>query len=342
MPSAPLPPLYQRWVDALDGAPLPPERRATCGDCAMCHGGGGDDFRPDTKCCTYVPALPCFNVGLILADDSPEAETGRRTVGERIAQRAGVMPLGIRLTEGQRALYAVERERLGRSAHVRCPHYIADQGRCGVWRHRNAVCSTWFCKHERGAIGFRLWRAVQALLEAAEEALSYWCLMRLDLGAEAIALLCQADRRAELAAAPPPGVYRTAWGRWHGRERDFYLECGRLVAELSWSQVMVIGGAPVQAASGALAVALRAYARPTMPPGPQLVPLRQVRSRHATSTVTTYSPHDALELPTELLDALRAFDGRPIPEVLATIEEAHGLALTEPLVQSLVDFEVLA
>jgi hypothetical protein len=338
----PLPPLYQRWVDALDGAPLPAETRATCDDCAMCSGGGDDGFRADTKCCTYVPALPSFNVGLILADGSPEAETGRRTVGERIAQRAGVSPLGIRLTAGQRALYGVERERLGRSLHVRCPHYLADRGQCGVWRHRNAVCSTWFCKHERGATGFGLWRAVQALLGAVEEALSYWCVMRLDLGAEAIALLCQADRRDDLAVDPSPQLYRAAWGRWHGRERDLYRACGELVAGLSWSEVSAIGGAPVQAAASAVVAARRSYAQPTTPPAARLVPLRHVRAGRATTAVATYSPHDQLELPTELFDALRAFDGRPIADVRSEIEADHGLALGEDLVQTLVDFEVLA
>ena len=327
----PLPPLYQRWVDSLDGGALPAERRATCGDCAMCGGGGG--FRPDTKCCTYVPALPNFNLGLILAGEAP------RSVEERIDQVAGVTPLGIRLTEAQRALYAVERERLGRSLHVRCPHY--EDGLCGIWRQRNAVCSTWFCKHERGATGFRLWRAVQALLEAVEEALSFACLIRLDVGAEALALLCQADRRAELQAGPSPELYRAAWGRWYGRERDFYLACGRLVDGLAWSEVLALGGAPVAAAAAALEAARRAYAVSPAPEAPRLVQLRHVRATSATSTVTTYSPYDPLELPTPLLDALRSFDGRPTAEVLADVEETHELALTQDLVRTLVDFEVL-
>lgn len=341
MTADPLPPLYQRWVDALDGAPLPGEKRATCDDCAMCSGGGVDAFRHDTKCCTYVPALPSFNIGRILADASPDAETGRRTVSERIAQRAGVTPLGIRLTAGQRALYGVERERLGRSLHVRCPH-LAEGGRCGIWRHRNSVCSTWFCKHERGATGFALWRTVQSLLEVVEHALSFWCVMQLDLGSEAIALLCQADRRDELAADPSPELYRAAWGAWHGHERELYLECGHLVAGLSWPEVRAIGGAPVDAAASAVLAARRAYARPRIPAAPQLVPLRHVRARRATTTVTTYSPHDALELPTDLFDALRAFDGRPLADALSGIADDHRLALTEDLVQTLVDFEVLA
>jgi hypothetical protein len=342
MTTEPLPPLYQRWIDALERAPapLPREGRATCHDCAMCGGSGG--FRPDTKCCTYVPALPGFNVGLILADASPEGEAARRAVSERIAQRAGVTPLGIRLTDAQRAVYAVERQRLGRSLHVRCPYHIADGGLCGIWRHRNAVCSTWFCKHERGAAGFALWRAVQALLEAVEEALSFWCLIQLDVGDEALGLLAQPDHRAELSGDPPPAAYRAAWGRWHGRERELYLGCGRLVSALAWPEVLAIGGAPVQAAARALIAARRAYAEAPVAGSVELVPLRTVRSGRDTSTVTTYSPHDALELPTTLLDALRAFDGRPTAEALAEIEEEHGLAITPELVQRLVDFEVLA
>ena len=42
---------------------------------------------------------------------------------------------------------------------------------------RNAVCSTWFCKHERGAVGQRFWHAVRDLLIAVEERVALRCLI---------------------------------------------------------------------------------------------------------------------------------------------------------------------
>ena len=62
-PPSTLPPLYAGWVaDLLDG-PLPHEGEATCEDCAMWPSAGvpvsaGITFNRETKCCTYIPALP--------------------------------------------------------------------------------------------------------------------------------------------------------------------------------------------------------------------------------------------------------------------------------------------
>jgi hypothetical protein len=55
----------------------------------------------------------------------------------------------------------------------------------------------------------------------------------------------------------------------------------------------------------------------------------------------TYSQTDPIELPTALVAALHRFDGRATPEVLAAIEQSDGLAVSEDLVQALVDFAVL-
>jgi hypothetical protein len=346
MSTGPLPPLYQRWIDEAVQGPLPGEARATCLDCAMCgdlgviteHGG----FRPDTKCCTYIPALPSFAAGGILSDRSPEASPGRASLIARIERRVAVSPLGVDVTEAERALYDVERPRLGRSLHVRCPHYLDDGGLCGIWRYRNAVCSTWFCKHERGAAGFALWRAVETTLQVVEESLGHWCLLELDVGAEAIAMLVVPERRQPLSALPSPAVYRTAWGRWYGREHDYYVACGEKVAALSWSDVLAIGGARLAAAARVLADASAGHASREVPARAHLAPLRVLRIGAETSHVATYSPNDTVTLPTALLDALRAFDGRSTEDARAAIAEDHALAISDDLIIKLVDFAVLA
>jgi Fe-S-cluster containining protein len=344
MSTSPLPDLYQRWVSQIVATDLPSERRATCLDCAMCGdaAGAATAFRPDTKCCTYIPALPNFVVGAVLADESPEASHGRATLLARIARVAAVTPIGVDLTDAELALYEVERQHLGRSLHVRCPHYIEDGGLCGIWRHRNAVCSTWFCKHERGATGFTLWRAVETTLAIAEEALAHWCVLELDPGPEALATSVIRERRKSLRGLPSPSAYRTAWGRWYARESEFFINCHRLVSELSWQEVLAIGGAPLQAAARVLASCSAAYAAPIVPARTHLVPLRVLGMTAETSYVSTYSPHDIVALPTQLLGVLRAFDGRDTQEALATIERDHELAVADELVIKLVDFDVLA
>src|SRR5947209_14647397 len=85
-----LPPLYAAWMDQLLAGSIPEETEATCSDCAMCTTGSGQAsvspffFDPRTKCCTYIPQLPNFLVGRILADDDPAFAAGRATVEARL------------------------------------------------------------------------------------------------------------------------------------------------------------------------------------------------------------------------------------------------------------------
>src|SRR5436190_896530 len=92
-----LPRLYARWVEDLLGAPVPPEPRATCAECAMLpqpgEPPGATSFHPDVKCCTYHPILPSFAVGAILADEDPGAARGRAAIEARIAARAAATPV---------------------------------------------------------------------------------------------------------------------------------------------------------------------------------------------------------------------------------------------------------
>src|SRR5262245_42546607 len=82
-----LPSLYARWIADLLAAPIPEETIATCDNCVMCKPDAVTPlvFRPEVKCCTYLPQLPNFIVGRILTDDRPSNSDGRATVVERIA-----------------------------------------------------------------------------------------------------------------------------------------------------------------------------------------------------------------------------------------------------------------
>jgi hypothetical protein len=188
-PSNPLPPLYATWMNELLPGPIPEETEATCDECAMrpTPGVSSNDadrfFHPETKCCTYVPVLPNFLVGRILADVDPALASGKATVTERLESGVAVTPLGI----GKPLLFSLIYQQagttvFGKSRLLRCPHYHEDSGGCGVWRHRPSVCSTWFCKHVRGAIGQPLWASLHRLLTAVEHTLTQWCVFQLDPG----------------------------------------------------------------------------------------------------------------------------------------------------------------
>src|SRR4029077_8749799 len=143
----PLPPLYAKWVGDLLGGAIPREFRATCDNCAMREGTGEGAgaahyyFDPVIKCCTYIPELPNFLVGRILSDNDPAAQFGRTTVEKRIKDGIAVTPLGLAQPPVFSLLYRSSEQSFGRSSSLRCPHYIEDGGRCGVWRNRDSTCA---------------------------------------------------------------------------------------------------------------------------------------------------------------------------------------------------------
>lgn len=351
-----LPVLYRPWIAALVGGPVPAESEATCDRCAMLSppsgpAGTSDDiyFDPRSKCCTYIPALPNFLVGRILGDSAAESAAGRAFLVARIAAGVGVTPAGLAQPPAFALLYRNAADAFGRAVSLRCPHYIAEAGTCGIWRHRQSVCSTWFCKHVRGAVGQRFWTSVRFLLDAVERSLASYCVLMLDPGAEAIdRIVVPSDHRdpgrtlsaSEVDGTPDPAGYRAVWGRYAGREEEFYEASARLIEGLTWTDVRRIGGAQVDLAgtlvrrryaeltSDAVPARLRVGALSTQPAGP----------RH--DRVTTYSPYDPLVIPTALGDALRCFDGRPVRSAL-TAAAKEGIQIERAVVRRLVDFGVL-
>ncbi len=353
----PLPPLYARWVSELLGGVIPREAQATCDACPM-KGQPGEEpldrltfFDPVIKCCTYVPELYNFLVGRILADTDPQAQAGRATVEKRIADGVGVTPLGLMQSPVFSLLYQNSSDSFGRSRSLRCPHFLEDTGRCGVWRHRESTCATWFCKHVRGNVGYTFWRrGLHRLLQVVERDLSRWCVLEL-YGSDATLQNVVASAAWAGAADPvtgdsldnrvSPKVYAEVWGEWRGREVEFYGRCADLVAPLCWSEVLAICGPEARACER---VTRHAYERLTSEEVPQRLEVgafQLVRVQRKVARVSSYSSYDPLDVPAAVMEVLPYFDDRPTDEALAAIEEERGLRLEPDLVRKLVDFGLL-
>jgi len=358
-----LPSLYAGWMQTLLPSGIPREGKATCDACAMCAPKGttgpaeitpGLDtdteyFDVSTKCCTYAPSLPNFLVGAVLADEQALA---RDRLEARVRARVAVTPLGVARPTAYGALYDTAADAFGRTRGLLCPYYVAETGSCGIWRHRESVCTTWFCKHERGKVGFSFWRdAMQRLLSAVEEALAKWCVLQLDPGEAALDLLIASPQwrgaSPPLTASAIDGVplargHDATWGRWSGREAEFFLRCAELVAELDWAQVLAITGAEGVALADATRRAHRRLTTPATPKRPRTAPFQITKVGSETTRVVTYSGFDPLDLPTVALALLPAFDGRPIEEAIAEIEVGAGVRVEPAFVRRLLDFGVLA
>jgi len=328
-PTHELPALHAHWIGGILPGPIPREKTATCGSCVMCDGpdfAARRDvwlFDPRAKCCTYHPNLPNFLVGAILTDADSALDSARAVLAARIEAGHQVSPLGIRAPLDYVTRFRDNPEGFGRRLDFRCPFYRAEDGACGVWRHRPAVCATWFCKHDRGAVGATFWEALLALLSEVEGTMARSC-------AEALGAWPAEERDAE------------AWGSWAGRVEEYYKECARFQGRLAWSDIVARGGTEVERLAG---VTREAYAR-LIDRG---LPERLRRGTIALMEdnggervrVVGYSRRDPLELPAWLLDALDSFDGGSPGEALSRVAAKTGRFIPSTLVRKLADFGLL-
>lgn len=365
--SSPLPPLYNRWFEGLLGGDIPAETRATCHDCAMCESGGEHQkpgsqlFNPQSKCCTYWPRLHNFLTGLILLDEDPAMARGRASVEARLQAGLAVTPLGLEQPLKLRSFYTqMEPRAFGRAQTLRCPHYIDEQGGlCGVWKYRNSICSTWFCKYVRGAVSREFWETAKCLLMSIEDDLARWCVLKLELDETALALTLAprggAGQGAGLTLPTLPSLtledldeqpdreqQRRLWGQWYGREQEFYRACAALVMPLSWADVLAICGPETQLRARLTQQAFRQMTATEIP----------ARLRMGAFTIIEAQPDfyrlyhpdmgtDAFKLSAKVLRLLPYFDGRPTAESVSLIVEKEGLRFTDELLRKLVDFRIL-
>lgn len=338
--------LYTVWIDQLIGGPIPPETKATCDNCAMLPQPGaspsGIFFHPQTKCCTWEPTLVNYRAGLILSDDDPDLAAGRRTVEERLRGRIAATPWGMDASARFDLLYKNAPGAFGRAPALGCPHQI--DGQCGIWRHSPATCTTWFCKHTRGATGFEFWRDLAELLREADKQVGLWCALEMGADAGPLARLLEEPKRldaAELGGAIQEDAYRTLWGRWMGREAEFYRACAELVRPLGWEDVTRICGPRVAILSR---LVRERHGKLTSEAAPDRLRMGLFQIDGVVSgkySAVTYSGYDPLRISPELVAVLPHFDGRPTDEVLEEIRVQRGLRLAPSLVRRMADFRVL-
>ncbi|MFN7915670.1 MAG: hypothetical protein U0Q55_10060 [Vicinamibacterales bacterium] len=349
--SSPLPPLYTRWIRQALGALPPNETTATCSTCAMLPPAGVDPgelegalfFDPRSKCCTYIPELPNFLVGNILLDTTPEARPGRESVQARIRAGLQVTPLGLDKPPQFAILYASNTGDLfGRATDLRCPHYLADSGGCGIWRHRMSTCCTWFCKYDLGSTGRVAWSAMRQLLRVIERVIAVHCVRTLAPGARALEHAQHASpvrephlRAADLGAPIDQHEQQRIWGTYAGREEAFYEACGTIASALTWADIRALGGAELDLALDVARGEQAAVRSTSIPRALRLGSFTVANAGTDTVECTTLNAYDPLSIPRALFDRLHLFDGRPTRSALAALRE-EGIELSPTAVRKLV------
>jgi hypothetical protein len=350
--SSALPPLHSTWLGMLTKLPNPQdEPKSTCGDCVMCAGversGSSVTFSPDAKCCTYVPHLTNFIVGRSLRGP------GRASVSARIARKSGATPLALGMSHADVQQVAGERSQFGRSPVVVCPHFDHHTKGCGIWETRNAICSTWFCKHDRGAVSMRFWQSVRDLLMAAEERVGHYCLTHSGLPAEQVSavLSYRAGVQAAIAlanagqavpdivvGAGAPPSYEAMWGEWAGREEDWFRATADLAASIEPGEFTTLM-ADVPHLCQAVTDRWHELNTHDVPDRLRFNPGDGSQATPEVLRLVGYSPFDPLVLPVGLFAELRRLDGRPIAEVREGIDLSE-IRLDDNLLELLHDFEI--
>jgi len=347
-----LAPIYRPLVDDLFDRPAVVEERATCDNCAMCDHGQGvniaiDFFHPESKCCTYYPSLPNFLIGGVFADPSPELEEGRQRLRKIIASRVGVTPQWIQPPRKYSVLFTAARGAgFGRATSLRCPFYQLDGGLCTIWRYRENVCSTYFCKYSGGKQGWDFWQSLKNYLSFVEFMLSNY----------AVRTLCPSLTEPtqprgtltleDLEDRPPPDdEYARYWGEWVGREEEWYVKCYEAVGKVQRDAFAKF----VEGDEKGRNLLNTTRVRWDEMNDRNFIPERLVRNpkmkdRYVDDSVviTSYNPYDSLKMDRDLFDVLTHFqEGRTVEENLAHLRDEHGAELTSELLQYLYTHGIL-
>jgi Fe-S-cluster containining protein len=323
-----LPPLYRRWVDQILKQDIYSEPRATCDDCAMCtyvYPVAKQDkyFNPSVKCCSYYPPLPNYLIGAIISDDDSSLTEVKEEFLERLMKFV-ITPLGIS------APYMVTLINLfkpfGQYEQLLCPFYLKHSGgRCGIWKYRNSVCSTYFCKHERGGVGWRFWHRLALMLTSVEKRLAKYC----------------ADQLPVIIPENASDIREKTWGNWTFREAEFFQNCWDIVRPLSWDEVLKIGGGELELKVQELERDFNSWQSKNLPGTLEMKYCKSEDVGGGLTRVWSYSNYNPIDLPSDLYDALQYFDGRPNSEVLNQIKLEKAITIDDDLLQKLSDYEIL-
>lgn len=353
-----LPVLYRDLLPEFFQQGVPVETKATCDTCAMCPSsapgtvesvdGVSRLFRPDTKCCTYYPRLPNYLVGALFADERPELAEGQRRMRAKLDSHLGVTPQWVKATARYNLLYRNSRQFFGRAASMRCPYFEQEQGGCTIWPYREAVCSTFFCKYVAGADGRKFWMTLKTYLTLTEIQLSRWALLQLlpdyVLTGRDKPELTDSPSVEELEDKPLLAKdYGVLWGKWEGREVEFFKACHDLVRGLNAEQMQQILGLDGDIELRILEKNHREATAPVLPKVLKMNPEATVKwLPDGSVALGAYSEYDALALPDIAYALLLEFTGRePVDVVRERLRQEKQADLHEDILLELYRHRIL-
>lgn len=236
-----VPRLYQNLIPkdllSLD----PAETKATCDDCLMARpkNRGAIFYEAELKCCTYYPFLPNYTVGALLSNEGSASPSAVQAIRAKIARREYSLPLGLVAPPNYQVPFNHRGvNEFGRREEWMCPYYNHEQNNCGIWRHRGAVCTSFYCKSSFGTKGLRFWDEISNYLTYVEMALMEESLVMLDFSPRQVSDLLgylnmqEATKTEMKSVRMPEKKARALWNGYYDDQEEFFKKSFRIVQEL--------------------------------------------------------------------------------------------------------------
>lgn len=345
------PDFYKSFLPRFFENDNPGETARSCSDCSMMNSDssmpGIISFSPHTKCCTYYPNLPNYMVGALLSDRNPELNQGRIRIRSLIRKGVAVKPHGIMRPDKFQLLIKSSVDLFGRATSLVCPCFDSKNGTCTLWPFHSSVCNTWFCKYSAGEDGRLFWNSLRNYLIHVENVLELYTLQK--TGFEAAEMIVQ-QKDVHLISAlelddkkPDKKTYQRMWGKWAGREEEFYKETYRIVKGLNRPRFKRISGIAGEVLLRDVMKKLQKIVKPKPPAflkrNPHLVVEKTGEDEY---TLISYSRFDPITVSGRIYRIIDFFDGAK--DIRATGNEILKKTKTEPspdLLLSLYQMRVL-
>ncbi len=212
------------------------ETKATCDRCNW------PEYKPDLKCCTYEPFIPNYLVGAALQSTSTSS-AAQKVFREKIEKRKFALPIGmVASPRFQVRFNNREENEFGQRKDWLCPYYSIEKQNCGIWKHRGAVCTTYYCQSSYGVMGTEFWKQMSDYMTYVEMALMEEALVQLDFSPRQISDCLQYLNRQEVSVSESRSDFltetkaRKIWNGYYEEQEQFYLKSYEIVNGMNIKQ----------------------------------------------------------------------------------------------------------
>ncbi|MDQ3235274.1 MAG: YkgJ family cysteine cluster protein [Pseudobdellovibrionaceae bacterium] len=200
------------------------ESQSSCFNCPQVKAFG---FHPAIRCCSYIPRIPNFLLGLALMDP------GTQTIARHFIGSGYTIPEGSQVSPAQmKQSLAFLNNELPMGSVV-CPLLDHASKKCQIYAFRSGVCSTFFCRHDQGPVGAEFWESLTDLVTQVETALAQWSLEQSGFDLEAYFKRFESlQTELDACVEPASGTWsefarRQLFAEWFGREEELFLSCAQ-------------------------------------------------------------------------------------------------------------------